>query len=213
MTFALPSAVLTFLSADDRLGPAVALVVALLFPFTWSLADLLRRGRVSPLAALALVSIAMTGGVGLLELSPEWLAVKEALLPTGIGVATLLTAATRWSVIPTVLDLVLDPERVARLLAERGVTAGWSTATTWGSRWVGVLFLGSALANFTLARWLVVSPGGTPAFNEELGRYTALSFPVIVLPMTVGMGLVLRSVLSRLERLTGVELEELLRAR
>ncbi len=69
----------------------------------------------------------------------------------------------------------------------------------------------SAVGNYALARYLVVSPAGTPAFNEELGRLTALSFPVLMVPMMLGMAWVLKGVLDALEELSGKEVDELLR--
>ena len=50
-------------------------------------------------------------------------------------------------------------------------------------------FFLSAVLNFVLAKLIVKSPAGSVAFNEELGRMTALSYPVIALPsMIVMMG-------------------------
>jgi hypothetical protein len=50
-------------------------------------------------------------------------------------------------------------------------------------------FLFSALMNYFLATWIVTSPAGSPAFNEELGRLTLLSYPMIALPsMLIMMG-------------------------
>ncbi len=210
VTVAVPAAVLTFLSGPDRLGPAASLVLALLGPIGWGVAGMVRRGRVSGLAVLALVSVLLTGGVGLFELDAGWIAVKEAILPTVIGIGTVLTARTRYSILPGVLDVALDPDAVATAL-DGDAAARWRAAQERGSRKVGALFVLSAVGNYALARYLVVSPAGTPAFNEELGRLTALSFPVLMVPMMLGMAWVLKGVLDALEELSGKEVDELLR--
>jgi len=55
-----------------------------------------------------------------------------------------------------------------------------------------------------------VSPGGTPEFTAELGRMTWLSWPVIALPsMAVTMAIFWR-LMSGIQELTGLELEDLL---
>ena len=45
-------------------------------------------------------------------------------------------------------------------------------------------FLSSAL-NYILAKMILVSEPGTTAYTEELGRMTALSYPVIVIPSMI----------------------------
>lgn len=61
-----------------------------------------------------------------------------------------------------------------------------------------------------LARLLLVSPGGTPEFTAELGRMTWLSWPVIALPsMLVTMAIFWR-LMSGIQELTGLEVEDLL---
>ena len=58
--------------------------------------------------------------------------------------------------------------------------------------------------NYFLAKYIVVSPAGTPAFNEELGRLTLLSYPFIALP-SMAMMIVVIYYLSRSTRaLTGL---------
>jgi hypothetical protein len=211
VTVVIPALVLTLLSGPERLGPSWGLVLALLAPIGWGVAGIVRRGRVSGLAVLALFSVLLTGGVGLFELEPGWIAVKEATLPCVIGVGTMLSAKTRWAVMPTVLEVVLDEERVDAALGSDDKRLQWQRALQRGTVWVGALFFVSAFGNYALARWLVVSPAGTTAFNEELGRLTALSFPVLMLPMMAGMAWVLKGVLDRLEALTGEEVDALLR--
>ncbi len=211
ITVAIPAAILTWLSGPERLGPGIALVIALVGPIGWGVSGMVRRGRVSGIAVLALVSVLLTGGVGLFELDAGWIAVKEAVLPTAIGLGTVLTSRTRYSILPNVLDVALDPEAVEAALPPPDGSARWRDVMERGSRRVGALFVLSAGGNYALARYLVVSPSGTPAFNEELGQLTALSFPVLMLPMMLGMMWVLKGVLDQLESLTGHEVDDLLR--
>jgi hypothetical protein len=57
---------------------------------------------------------------------------------------------------------------------------------------------------------LVVSPAGTEAFNQELGKLTALSYPVIALPSTLVMVVALWYLVKQLRQITGLSFEEML---
>lgn len=210
-TVALPTVALIWLTDADRLGPFYGLVAALLPPLAWSVASMIRERQVSALAVIALVSVSLTGGVGLLQLDPRWFAIKEAAVSGLLGLAAAASAPTRFAVLPILLDRVLDPDRVAHALAEAGAEARFEATARRGTVWIGGVLLLSAGLTFVLARVLVHSPTGTEAFADELGWFTALSFPLVGVPATVGMALVLRSVILELEAATGVELEELLR--
>jgi hypothetical protein len=211
VTVAIPSVLLMFASGDDRLGPLWGLVVALLFPLGWGVYGMLRAGRVSALAVIAFVSIGLTGGVGLFQLEARWIALKEAAVPLLLGLAAIGTAHTRWALVPTLLDRLLDPERVDAALHEQGTADRWQRLTVSSTRRIGAVFVVSAAVTWVLARVMVTSQAGTTAFNEELGRFTAVSFPAIALPMMVGMAWVLKGVLDGLEACTGAEVDDLLR--
>ena len=77
--------------------------------------------------------------------------------------------------------------------------------------WVlsGSFFLSSAL-NYTLAVVLITADPGTEAFNQQLGRMTALSFPVIALPGTLFLMANLIYVFRGITRLTGMPFEDIL---
>ena len=75
---------------------------------------------------------------------------------------------------------------------------------------LGATFFFSATMNFILARWIVVSPAGSTAFNEELGRLTLMSYPMIAIPATLMMLLVLYYIGRAIHQLTGLKLTECL---
>ncbi|MBU2099500.1 MAG: MFS transporter, partial [Gammaproteobacteria bacterium] len=70
-------------------------------------------------------------------------------------------------------------------------------------------FLSSTL-NYILARIILVSPPGTAEFNAELGRMTALSYPVIAIPSMIVLMIAIWFVFSSIKRLTGHGLETFL---
>ena len=72
-------------------------------------------------------------------------------------------------------------------------------------------FFFSAAMNYALATWIVVSPAGTTAFNEELGRLTLLSYPMIALPSMLIMMAVLYYLARSIRELAGLKLAEALK--
>jgi hypothetical protein len=214
ITILVPAIVLMQLSSAERLGPAGALLLALAFPLFWGVREALTRRKVSGIAILGVVSTLLTGGIGLLKVDPFWLAVKEAGVPLLIGLAVLGSNWTRW---PLIRILVFNPslfdvERVEQALQERGTRVAFELRLRTGTWLLACTFFFSATMNFVLARWIVTSPGGTEAFNAELGRLTLLSYPVIALPSMVMMVALMFWLARGAKQLTGMDLGQMLRA-
>ncbi|MEN9416713.1 MAG: hypothetical protein RI988_333 [Pseudomonadota bacterium] len=213
ITVLLPAIVLMQLSAQNRLGPAGALVLALAFPIGWGLREAFTRRKLSPMAVLGVVSTLLTGGIGLLKVDPYWLAVKEAAVPGLIGLAVLGSNWTRWPLIRIFVfnRQIFDVERVEAALASRGTTVPFELRLRRCTLLLSLTFFFSSVMNFVLARWVVTSPAGTEAFNEELGRLTLLSYPVIALPSMVMMMALMWWLARGARELTGLHLTDMLR--
>ena len=98
LNIAIPAFILMKLSGDGALGPVGGLVVALAFPLGYGLWDFSRRREWNLISILGFVSVLLTGGIGLLQLDPKWIAVKDAAVPGLIGVAVLLSLRTRFPI-------------------------------------------------------------------------------------------------------------------
>lgn len=207
----IPAVILMKLSADDRLGPVLALVLALLFPLIYGLQDFVRQRRFNFISALGVVSILLTGGIGLLELDPKWIAIKEAAVPGVIGLAVVISMKTPWPVVRSLLynDKIIDVAAVDAALDRYGNHADFERVLGVASWLLAGSFFLSSVLNFTLARLIVKSPAGSVAFNEELGRMTALSYPVIVLPSMAVMMIALWYLFRSIKRLTHMDLEQI----
>lgn len=212
VSIVIPSVILMKLSGSDYLGSVYALVVALAFPLGWGLFELLRYRKKNFIALLGLVSVALTGGIGLLELNPRWLAIKEAAVPLIIGLAVLISTRTRYPLVRTLLynPNVLDVERIHQRLQEKNRVQEFEKRLQNASYWFSGTFLFSAVMNYILARWIVTSPAGTEAFNEELGRMTLLSYPMIAIPSMIMMMLIFWYLWRSIRRLTGFTLEDVM---
>ncbi|MDC7691138.1 VC0807 family protein [Vogesella indigofera] len=209
----IPSLILMKLSAEQYLGTANALLLALAFPLGWGLYDLLRNRKTNFIAILGLVSILLTGGIGLLHLDAQWLAVKEAAIPGLIGIAVLASTRTRYPLIKTVLytPAVIDVAKVQQHLEQRGNTRQFEARLLKATYLLSATFFFSSVMNYVLAKWIVISPSGTEAFNEELGRMTLLSYPMIAIPSLVMMMAVLYYISRGMRELAGLSFTEALR--
>ena len=213
VTVIAPAVVLMKLSGEQQLGSLNALLLALAFPLAWGLRDAVLRRKLSWLAVLGVVSTLLTGGIGLLKLDASWLAVKEAAVPALIGLAVLGSMATRR---PLIHVLVFNPDlfdvpRVQRALAERQSAQAFEARLRAGTLMLAGTFFFSATANYLLARWVVTSPAGSTAFNEELGRLTLLSYPFIAIPSMLMMGLLMYWLAREARSLTGLPISQFLR--
>ncbi len=213
ITILLPALVLMQLSGDARLGPTWALVLALAFPVGWGLREAVTRRKLSWMALLGVVSTLLTGGIGLLKVDPFWLAVKEAAVPTLIGLVILGSNWTRWPLIRILVfnPTLFDVDKVNAALQARGTTVPFELRLRTGTLWLAGTFFFSAVANYFLTRWIVHSPAGTEAFNEELGKLTLMSYPIIALPSMVMMMALMFWLARGAKALTGLELNDMLR--
>ena len=212
VSIVIPSVVLMKFSGVDALGVTGALILALAFPLCWGALDLFRHGKFNFFALLGLVSVGLTGGIGLLQLDQQWLAVKEAAVPGLIGLAVLGSTWTRYPLIKTVLynPNVLDVEKIQQELERTGGSALFESRFLMATYLLSATFFFSSLMNYILASVIVTSPTGSAAFNEELGRLTLLSYPVIAVPSTLMMMAILVYLWRTIHGLTGLSLEELL---
>ena len=207
----IPTIILKKLSAPESLGSDLAMIVALGFPVTVALHEFISKKKIGFVPALGFINILLTGGIGLLGLPSKYFAIKEALIPGILAIAVVLSTYTRNPLIRVFLynDMVLDTRKIANKLDIAGkqrdfdnvmVNATWLMASS--------LILSSVL-NFILAKWIVVSPSGSPEFNSQVGTMNLMSYPVIVLPCMIITIYSLFYVIRNIRKLTGLSFEQM----
>ena len=208
----IPTLILTKFSGDQQLGPQLGIVVALAFPIIYGVKDYFRAQKINFFSALGVFSVAMTGGMSLLQLDPKYIAIKEAAVPAIFGLATLISLKTKFPLVRTFLynDMVMATDRINAALKERGTESEFDRTLVNASWMLAGSFLLSSILNYLLARWLLVSEPGTEAFNAELGKMTALSFPVIAVPATIIMMFAIFYLFRNIKRLTELDLEDII---
>ncbi len=212
VSIVIPSVILMKFSGEENLGATQALVVALAFPISLGLYELIRYRITNYIALLGLVSVLLTGGIGLLKLDSEWLAVKEAAIPAILGIGLMISAHLRYPLIKKILfnPAILNTEKISQILDERGYNEIFETRLLNATYFLSGTFFFSAVMNYLLATWIVTSPSGSAMFNEELGRLTLISYPVIAIPSMLMMMGIFYFLWRSVHNLTGLKLEEVL---
>lgn len=211
MNIIVPVIILTKLAKEGYLGPKLGLAVALLFPLAYGFLSWKRDGKANFISVVGFVSVLLTGVIGIFEFPSDWIAYKEASVPFLIGVAVLVSMRTRFPLVRKILynEDLLDMEKIEQRLSLHNAKQQMEMVLQKASYLVAASFLLSTVLNFSLAKILIKSPSGTTAFAEELGRMTALSYPVIALPSTLVLLVAMWWTYRKMGQLTGLKFEEL----
>jgi hypothetical protein len=209
----IPTLILTRFSGEKALGPAWGLVVALAFPVSYGIWDFTQRRQANFISIIGFFSVLLSGGLGLTKVGGMGFAIKEAAMPLLIGLAVLISLRTKRPLVKSIVynEQIIDLEKVDMALAARGNKPALDALLVRASYGLAASFLISAVLNFGLARYLLKSPAGTEAFNAELGKMHALSWPVIVLPSMAMLMWILWRLVKGIEQLTGLKQEEIFR--
>jgi len=186
--------------------------IAVAFPVGYFIYDYVKRSKYNIFSILGLISVLLTGGIGILNIPTEWFAVKEAAIPLALGLAVVVSLKTPYPLVRTLLynPEIMNVERVQTALREKQAEAEFERLLTTCTWLLAGSFLLSAVLNYILARGIVVSPSGTDAFNEEVGRMMGWSWVVIALPSMAIMMVALFKLMGGIKKLTGLELEQVL---
>lgn len=208
----IPVVILSRFSGEQHLGPSLSIVIALAFPIGFGIWEMRQTGKINAMSVIGVISVLLTGGISLLQLDPQYIAIKEAAIPGLLGLAVLISQKTRYPLVRTLIfnAQLIAVDRVTSALKERGNETALERKLNYVSYIVAGSFFVSSVLNYVLARVILVSPPGTSEFSEELGRMTALSYPVIALPSTIILMIAIFYLLKQLRKLTGLELESLL---
>ena len=187
-------------------------LIAMAFPIFYGIFDFVSRRKWNLFSVIGFASVLLTGGVGLLSLSKNWIIVKEGAIPLLLGVAVLITAYTKRPLAKMIImsDSVFDVEKIDNALQSRGTTLQFNLQMKAITYIVAGSFLLSSVLNFILAFLIIKSPSGTQEFNAEIGTMTALSYPVIVLPTMVIFIFAMFKFFKVLKSFTGLELEDVM---
>lgn len=193
--------------------PAIVLVIALLFPIAYGIYDFAARRKYNFFSILGFVSILISGGVGLMKIDKDWIAIKEAAIPALFAIATLVSLRTPFPLIRTFLynPEIFDVPKIEAALVEKKNESNFDDLIKRCTLYLVGSFVLSAILNYVLAKYLIRSETGTEAFNQELGKLTLWSWPVITVPSMAVMMYALMQLVGGIEKFTGYPMEEVVR--
>ena len=190
----------------------MALIVALAFPIGYGLYELMFNAKRNYMALLGVVSVLLTGGIGLLKIDAQWLAVKEAAIPLCIGIGVLVANKLGYPLIRKLLfnPTLMNVDRIEEELDKNQTRQEFDLRLDRANTLLAGTFLFSAVMNYFLAKLIVTSESGSSAFNEELGRMTLLSYPVIAIPSMIMMLAIFWFIWRTVNKMTGLSLEQVM---
>lgn len=191
---------------------AVVLVIALAFPVIYGIYDFAVRRKYNFFSVLGFVSVLISGGIGLLELNKDWVAVKEAAIPALFAIAVLVSLKTPFPLVRTFLfsPEIFDVPKIETALVEKQKQQPFEQLMSRCTMMLSGSFLLSAVLNYALAKYFIRSPTGTDEFTVELGKMGFWSWPVITLPSMVIMFFILNQLINGIHKYTGFELEDVM---
>ncbi|MCY1541091.1 hypothetical protein D9M68_767640 [compost metagenome] len=124
----------------------------------------------------------------------------------------LASTRTRYPLIRTLLfnKSVLNVDKIHERLEQGGHTQHFETRLLTATYWLSGTFFFSSAMNYALAKWIVISPAGSEAFNAELGRMNLLSYPMIAIPSMIMLMAIFYYLWRTIHGLTGLKLEEIM---
>jgi hypothetical protein len=210
----LPTIVLIWFSKDRFLGPLWGLIVALIFPVGYGVYDLATRKKTNFLSILGFVSVLASGSLALAKVGGMWFAIKDAVLPTVLGLTVLASLKSKSPLVKELFfnEQFIDLPRVETALATREKQADAEALVRRASIWLAVTFIATAPVSFALALFVLRAPPGTPEFNAQLGKMHWLALLVVAVPSVAATMVVFTKLISGLQQLTGLTQEEIFRA-
>jgi hypothetical protein len=202
-------------------GPLIGLLIALAIPFCYGTFEYIKNRKHNWMSILGLVNILLTGGFALIKLEGLWFAVKEALFPFIIGVAVMVSALTQKPLFKLMIwnPTILNTEKVILAITEKNNILQLNQLFKKTTYFFSISFFISAALNFILAVriFLPIDQALTETqksivLNEQIAAMTWQGYVVIALPLMVLMMLLLWYTMRQLQKLSGLQLDELMAA-
>jgi hypothetical protein len=201
---------------ESKLVPSILLGLALLFPFFYGAYDLLKRKKWNIFSILGIISVLLTGGIGLIPGGTvNMFAIKEAAIPAIIGFVTLFSLRSKKPLVELLLyhPQVFDIEKIENELKIRDTKSEFKKLLFKCTWLLAATFLLSAILNYYLSKAIVVTEPfvDANAFNDEIGEMMIWSYLVIIAPCMLVSGYALWTLIKGIKALTGLNMESALR--
>lgn len=211
----IPVFILLKMSDEKRLGPTYALLVAIAFPIIFAIIDFYKYRKLRFIPIAGFISVLMTGLIGLMKLSPEWMAVKEAGIPAAIGLAVIISIYTPFPLIKKMLfnDKIMHIDLINEKLNEKDAVKLFDKRLKISSFLLGATFFISSIINYFLTKTILIAQPGTSLYTEQIGKLKISCILITAIPSTILMLLILWYLFTSIKKVTGLELNEFLKTK
>ena len=141
---------MTKFSSENTLGSFYGLLIALSFPIIYGLSEFYFNRKINFFSVLGLISVLLTGGIGLFQFPSNWLAIKEALIPGIIGMAVIISTYTKYPLLKMFFDETLNIEGLREKLTHSD-NEWFNARFRFSSLILGGTFFISSFLNFFLS--------------------------------------------------------------
>lgn len=195
-----------------------ALIVALAFPMAYGLWDLIQNSKINYFSLFGLLSTLITGLLALFQLGGIWFAIKEAALPALLGIGTYFTSISGK---PFFRDFIISSgllqiNKINEKAEERQKEEEVQKAFVASNNLFSVSFFISAILNFALAIYIfspisseLSAAEKSEVLNSQVSQMIWAGMLVIGLPMVFFLMFTVLKLLKDLEKITGLNKEEL----
>jgi intracellular septation protein A len=212
----LPVVILTNFNKEGQLGPKGALIVALLFPIGYQIYDYYQRRKWNLFSLIGFLSVLFTGGLGLMTMSAQVFAWKEAAVP--LILAALIFFSHKGKN-PLVKTLLLNPDLMDMPKIEAAIEKSATRPAYENLLWTSTLLLTatmllSAVLNYFLAMYFLSGKTpGSPEYTSAIGAQTGWGYLVVGVPSLLMMGYALFRLFKGLKTLTGLSSDDIMMPR
>lgn len=207
----------SFFSSEK--APIYTLLIALLFPFLYGLKDFITEKKINWLSVIGLISVALTGGLALLQLEGIYFAIKEAAIPLILAVVTVGSIFFQKPLASIFIfqSSLFDKQKIEEKLQENQTEKDFKRLMNLSTLALSASFVLSAILNFLIAIYVFKDRDSNmeenlkrQMLNEQVADMTWMGYVFIALPLTLITALLLWWILKQLKALTGLTLEELM---
>lgn len=212
----LPVTILSYCSKETGwygLGPTKALIISVALPVGYQIWDWSQRRKINLFSIIGMVSVLITGGLGLMKLNPQAFALKEAAIPLILGLVMLWTHRAGK---PLAKTMLLNPDLLDVKKVEAAVDQNQQRPAFEQLMWQTTLILAgsfvlSAVLNYGLALYFLNGKEpGSEDYTAGIGKVTGWGFLVIGVPMMACLIWAFIRLTKGLQRMTGLSQDDIM---
>jgi hypothetical protein len=211
--FIIPTINLLTLSDESKLGPLWGMALSLVFPVALELYAFVTGRKASVISLFAIIGILLIGAISLFGLSEEWLAARRAAIYIIAGIAVLGVVRFKRDWVDTGLGFVFDMDKVRATAKSEDSRRTLHRVVTYSAYAFASSLLAVGIWSYVFTILFMNAPTGSSAFNAQYAELRLLSLPAVTLPFLILVMATLMYLLSRIEKHTGLEPENLLKKR